>query len=27
VSLIEGLEHTVKYEFIDKMKDDVFYTE
>jgi hypothetical protein len=27
VSLIEGLERTVKYEFIDKIGDQVFYTE
>jgi nucleoside-diphosphate-sugar epimerase len=27
VSLVEGLERTIKYEFVDKVKDQVFYTE
>jgi nucleoside-diphosphate-sugar epimerase len=27
VSLIEGLERTIRYEFIDKISDQVFYTE
>jgi nucleoside-diphosphate-sugar epimerase len=27
VSLTEGLERTIKYEFIDKITDQVFYTE
>jgi hypothetical protein len=27
VSLEEGLERTIKYEFIDKITDQVFYTE
>jgi hypothetical protein len=27
VSLIEGLERTIKYEFIKKIADQVFYTE
>jgi hypothetical protein len=27
VSLIEGLERTIKYEFIDKINEQVFYTE
>jgi nucleoside-diphosphate-sugar epimerase len=27
VSLIEGLERTIKYEFINKISDQVFYTE
>jgi len=27
VSLLEGLENTIKYEFIDKRKGQVFYTE
>jgi hypothetical protein len=27
VSLIEGLERTIQYEFINKIDDQVFYTE
>jgi hypothetical protein len=27
VSLVEGLDRTIKYEFIDKISDLVFYTE
>jgi hypothetical protein len=27
VSLVKGLERTIRYEFINKMIDDVFYTE
>jgi hypothetical protein len=27
VSLAEGLERTIKYEFVDKITDQVFYTE
>jgi hypothetical protein len=27
VPLAEGLERTIKYEFIDKIADQVFYTE
>jgi nucleoside-diphosphate-sugar epimerase len=27
ITLVEGLERTLKYEFIDKMNDQVFYTE
>jgi hypothetical protein len=27
VSLMEGLERTIKYEFVDQIRDQVFYTE